>query len=580
MSDSDIDLPGIDDFELPGLTPRKETPEEKPSDSDSELEQALKSVETKFQRPATTAETQKKPSESGNRASTAPHKTLLKSKSSLESSHEEQKSLKSSADKRSNDPIKDLEQRIAEIQKQTKDELEEEKQKLQKTYEESTQQTKQRLQAAYEVKKQMYEQQISELEQSRQIYEKIEGLADSVSFNSNLLNSLSKQLAEQKETQDVNKSQKILNLERSIQETEKRISQQEKEVQTQKQEVQDQLKSLEKSEGESKKLFLEQQAQIAKEKEYIYEFFKTIKEKEHTNKQEYEFKLEKIKAEQESLEKKKQNLEEEKMTQLENIKLQEEILEKKEKENQKQISNLRKEISDLKHRLEETRSKNSGLEEDYNKRLSGVEDREKDLYKKLETLNKQKHEVHIQRQEFDREIYKIHQLSLELHNQSEVIGRSKTENEKEKAELSRIQREVENINSTAEAEMSAARDLSKSLSYEVKTYERMRCMLVQELHSSLTSQTFAEYSSHPEWNFEVYKPKYTGSSMSFNHNSYMKEMERYNGSRENLHDFIFEEQDNLLKSKLQSESQATESWANSVKSPQASKFGEHLEESS
>ncbi|CAG9320130.1 unnamed protein product [Blepharisma stoltei] len=560
------------------------------SDSFSDLENILAEEEMKAKEPAKNAEASKnehKHQKYEQRAGTAPEKkgkTLLKGRSSLESAPEDgdypvkeiRRSIISEDDRGSiifmsadvtqdkikvnADPLKDLEERIAKLDQEIKDEVEEDRKRLIKYNQDEIERKKLEFATSLELKKKMYEEQLKELENSKRYYEKLEMLADSINFNSNLINSVSLKLQDKKEDHEREKSHRLVELENTIKQREENIISQERDVESIKQSLQEEIKFFEKSEEEKRKMFDEEQAQIKKEREHLFEFYKMLMEQEKSKKQEIEVERIKLKALSEGFSKQQGKLSIELTSKLEDLKTREDILEKNHEETLKTIEKERKLLSEKKLKLEENRSQISSIESEYQRKLSSVEQREREIQEEINKVFKQKQMLEIEQSEFENEVYRIHQLSLELHNQSEVIASAKIELEREKQELAKIQMEVENLQSQAKNDFSASKELNREIQLQMKTYERMRCSLVQEMHSTTISQSFLDISNIQPIDvyFEPKRASRIEPKRSFNSSSYIKDLAAYDEERINTHEYINSQQSSLAASRKEFEGFRTE----------------------
>ena len=385
------------------------------------------------------------------------------------------------------DPTKSIEERIAELRESTKSDLEKEKEELAQIAQEKIQEKKKFIQESLDVKKKMFEQELKELEDIRNSYQKMEALADNLGFNTNLLNNLSQKISDTKEVEDYAKSDKLVQFERSLEEREARLVSQELQLDRDKLTVQEHLEIISKMEADRKIRFEEEEKQLKFEKDKIYAIFSLVSQQGLEKKQEIIRESQKVKAQQDSLMKRKDELRNGVDFRLQQLSEYQELIIQKHEETLKLINQERRQLSEKRERIEEARRETSGFEEKINQQSEVIEKREQELNHQVEELIKSKNLLESHRGILEGEMQALHQLSLKLHSQSEEISKSKEQLEYETNYLLKLEEETENLKISSKHEMVAAKEYCRQLDQQMRTYEKMSVNLIQDLHNDIVT---------------------------------------------------------------------------------------------
>lgn len=385
------------------------------------------------------------------------------------------------------DPTLSIEERIRELKESTRQEVEQEKVELSQSNYEKILKTRQNFAESLELKKKLYEQELNDLERIKASYEKMESLTDNLGFNTNLLNNISQKISERKEENEYAKSGKLIDFERKLEERETRVLALEKQLEREKISVQDALENLFRMETSRRVRFEQEEKQIGEEKAKIYSIFQLISQQTQEKKQEILKDTQKIKFQQESLSKRNCEIRNGVDLKLQNLTEYEELLIQKHEETLKLVNQERRQLSEKREKLGESKREVSVFEEKIKQQSEIVEKRESELNYEVEELIRNKNVLESQRAMLESEMQTVHQLSLKLHSQSEDISKSKEQLEYEAVYLAKLEEDTENLKASSQHEMQTAKEYCKQLDQQMKTYEKMSVNLIQDLHSSIVT---------------------------------------------------------------------------------------------
>ena len=404
------------------------------------------------------------------------------------SSKEEQSKYDLSQDEISD--VNMIETSIKALKESTKLEIESQKLELEAFNKERILEKKQKYNEMLDLKKRLYEEELKEIENIQISYQKMEALADNLGFNTNLLNSISQKLRDTKENEENTKNSKILDFEKSLKERELRILSQEQQLEKNKIHVQENSENLLKIETERRNAFEQEEKKIKAEKEKLYQTFQLITQELQGKKQEIVKETHKIKILQENLAKRKEEVRKGVSSKLKQLEDFEELMISKHEETLRMINQERRQISEKREKIEDTRREIKIFEEKINSQTMIIERREHELNLEVEELIKNKNLLENQRALLENEMQSMHQLSLKLHTQSEEISRSKELLETETQYLMKMEEETETLKASSRNELSTAKEFCKQLDLKMKTYEKMSVNLIQDMHSSIIGNRY------------------------------------------------------------------------------------------
>lgn len=385
------------------------------------------------------------------------------------------------------DPIVSLKNQIEDVKKSKQEDLERQNNELSQFHEKTISERKQRLKESREETKERYETELKDLENIKISYGKMQNLADSLGFNTNLLNNLSLKLNETKEVEETGKYTKLVQFEKTLQEREARILSKEQQVERDCLILQEKFENVAREENEIRGKYESEQDRIRTEKEKIFQVFQLIQKQIHEKKQDLVKETHKIKMQQESLAKRKDQVRKGVNARLQELQDYEDLMIQKHEETLKLINLERRQMSEKRDRLEEIRNETQVFEEKISQNTAIIERREQELNLEVEDLMKNKNAIEIQRAHLESEMQNMHLLSVKLHNQSEGISKSKEQLEVETNSLSKQEEDVENMKVYSKHELLTAKETWKQLEQQMRTFERMSVNLIQDISPDTSS---------------------------------------------------------------------------------------------
>jgi hypothetical protein len=387
----------------------------------------------------------------------------------------------------SEDPvISSLEIEIKDIKKFTEKQLEKEKSKILLKNQKILTNIKKEYQETIELTRKLYDDQLLELQNVKNSFEKIQTISDNLGFSTNLLDGISQELVRNKEDMELHKALKYEKQEKDLNEREKSIFDREQKLERELLDVQENLDSFKKQENEMREYYELEKAKVRQEIQNVHSIYLVIKAEINEKKQETLKEAHKIKVMQDDLEKRREQVNKGVGSRLKELEDFEELLILKHEETLKMINIERRQLSEKRDKLEEKKRENLVFEEKLRQNTNIVENREIDINLAIDELLKNKNIIEIQRATLEAEMQNMHKLSLKLHAQSENISKSKEQLEAEFNLLSKQEEDVENMKNYSKNEMLNAKESSKSLEQQLRTFERMSLNLIQDLNPALT----------------------------------------------------------------------------------------------
>ncbi|OMJ77075.1 hypothetical protein SteCoe_23427 [Stentor coeruleus] len=385
------------------------------------------------------------------------------------------------------DPITSLKNQIEDVRKRKQEDLERQNNELSQFHEKTITERNQRSKELREEIKERYETELKDLENMKISYSKMQNLTDSLGFNTNLLNNLSLKLNETKEVEETGKYTKLVQFEKTLQEREARILNKEQQVERDFLILQEKFENAGREENEIRGKYESEQGRIRAEKEKIFQVFQMIQKQIHEKKQDLVKETHKIKMQQESLAKRKDQVRKGVSARLQELQDYEDLMIQKHEETIKLINLERRQMSEKRDRLEEIRNETRVFEEKISKNTAIIERREQELNLEVEDLMKSKNAIEIQRAHLESEMQSMHLLSVKLHNQSEGISKSKEQLEIESNSLIKQEEDVENMKVYSKHELLTAKETWKQLEQQMRTFERMSVNLIQDISPDTSS---------------------------------------------------------------------------------------------
>lgn len=382
------------------------------------------------------------------------------------------------------DNFKSIEDRINYIRDQQKQELDSQKAEFLEHKGEIFQEKQKFYSDSLELQKREYDEQIRELQTIKDNYEKMQKIADTLGFSTNLLDNISQQLIKDKEDTEASRENKFERMEKVLEEREKAIFDREQKLDRELVDIQDSLDSIKRQENEMREYFESEKKRVVQENEKVHSIYLMILAEINEKKQEAAKETHKIKVMKETLEKRKEQVNQGVGSRLKELEDIEDTLIAKHEETLKMINIERRQLSEKREKLEEKRMENQIFEDKVKQNTAIVERKEAEINSAVEELIRSKNNLEIQRATLEAEMQNLHKLSLKLHAQSENISKSKEQMEAEFNMLSKQEEDVENMKNYSRHEMISAKETWKSLEQQMRTFERMSVNLLQDLNPS------------------------------------------------------------------------------------------------
>ena len=382
------------------------------------------------------------------------------------------------------DEFQPIEKKIKQTRERAQKELEKIKSELSTRNHHESQKIKSIKAETLEIQRKEYDDQLKELQNVQESYEKIQNLSDNLGFSTTLLDAISQQLVKNKEDIEVSKNFKYEKKEKELEDRERNLMDQENKLERESLDCQESLESFRKQENELREYYDVEKKRVLTEIEKVHSVYLMINAEINEKKQEMAKESHKIKVMRDALEKRKEQVSKgvgNRLKELEDIEV---LIVAKHEETLKMINLERRQISEKREKLEEKKRENLIFEEKLRQNSAIVERKESDINLAIEELLKNKNTLELQRSSLESEMQNMHKLSLKLHGQSEHISKSKEQLEAEFNILVKQDEDVENMRNYSRHEMLNAKETWKSLEQQLRTFERMSVSLIQELNPS------------------------------------------------------------------------------------------------
>ncbi|CAG9331033.1 unnamed protein product [Blepharisma stoltei] len=403
------------------------------------------------------------------------------------------------------------------------------------------------------------------LETSRRQQEKLLSLSQIISKNTQTITDLAQQFTRDKNYSENIKEQEFVVKEKSLDQRQNKINLIADQIEQEKQKFLNRKKNAEEAEEQRRNMIWQEKEHLKSELEKLERFQEEMKEFEREQKKNLSLEQHKVNLAREEHER------EEKMM-WEEVELQEKSLYEKELEveNEKNqaISEIQQEKSSIQVQLSSIDNfvKNiSNLNLDLNYRSKICEEKEKDLDFEVNYNRKQKEELERNKEEFNVEAQKVHELSIEIGRQTENIVFMREELSNVKLELNRKKQEALNFLSTSKMEKLKTEQKTKELLTRMRSFENIRFSSTRTIEIPKLEPIDTGVLSRP-----VSPRKSRGSlteRSTFRASEYLKDIEKYVKDQHEFHSYLHEENNDLLAGKILYEGSFTESLSASIQLP-------------
>lgn len=209
------------------------------------------------------------------------------------------------------------------------------------------------------------------------------------------------------------------------------------------------------------------------------------------------------------------------------------------------------------------------LNQDLGYRSKMIDEKTKEIQYELEMNSKIKEQLSQNRQEFNYEAQKVHELSVEMSRQTENIMTSREELHKTKEDLERSKETAYSVLARSKTEKLRVESKTKDLLYRMNSFEKLKLndkadIVIPKLE---TIDLDLLLKKRPSLN----STKATTMKNQFKASEYLKEIEVYSKSREEFQDYLTNENNKLLNSKITYETGLTRSLNGSLRLSQSSR---------
>lgn len=536
-------------------------------------------------------------SSAGTRPSTAEPKSLLKTRNSLDSATEEKpgdvvkqvvrearivESVKSPTVPDIDTSLHDSGQPFAfainppfemadealkaqDLVKAEQERSKQERAELEKHYKEEQERRERQFEADLKRERQSFEQRLTEAARTTGTKD----LSGQLNSQQEMLALLQDQLSRTHQAQDEKKTQELEARERSLVNQEQRLFRQAQMLEQDKQRLLSLMQQLETSEAERKQVFDSEQESLRLDREQLKNFQKMLTGLEAQRKAENAIERQKLDLMREQLEREREQMQEDLEARENDISLKETLLEQKRDELFRQIKDERAKLQKKSAQVDSAKQRIDTLELEIMNRLQRIEDQERNVKAEWERAERAKEAVDTEKREFEETAQKVHMLSLDIHRETESMAGAKAEIERERNEIEQMRYDAQVITEQAKSEIQRVENARKDLILQQKRYEEMRVDLVSDMHvrhKSTVPQSALESDAKFELT-DLKRQQPTQKRPVFSAATYLKDLEAFDRARTEFTSYITDENQRLLRTKLEMETGYSESLAASSRPP-------------
>jgi hypothetical protein len=526
-------------------------------------------------------------SSAGSRPSTGEPKSLLKQRNSLESDKDERPDVFKQVvretrfveevrtppahnldDSHQSDPpyyLGGYEQKLQEMMKLERDRAELDRQRQDQLHKEELERREKQFEVNLQRERKTFDKRLAEAGSSTDI----KSFKDQLTSQQDILGALQEQLTRAHQTQDTKKTQELDLRESNLKQQEQRLIRQAEMLEQDKQRLLGFMQQLEQSEAERRLIFETEQETLRADRDQLRNFQRMLIDHEKQRKSENAIERQKLDMIREQLEREKDQIQEELDVKEKDLSLKETLLEQKREELFRQVKEERLKLQRKASSVDNTKQKIDSLELEIMGRLQRIDEHERNSKVDWEKAERTKDALEQEKREFEETAQKVHMLSLDIHRETEAMAASKADIERERDEVEQVRYEAQMMAEQAKAELHRAEQARRDLLLQQRRYEEMRVGLVSDLHvrhKSATPQPLKTFEAKFE-PAEFKRPQPSQRRSSFSAAAYLKGLGDFDRARTDFNSYITDENQRLLRTKLEMETGFSESLAASSRPP-------------
>lgn len=389
-------------------------------------------------------------------------------------------------------------------------------------------------------------------------------LREQLNAQQDMLVLLQEQLTRTNQAQEDKKVNDLDLRERNLVQQEQRLFRQAQMLEQDKQRLLSLMQQLEQSEAERRTIFEAEQETLRLDRDQLRNFQKMLVEHDKQRKSENAIERQKLDLMREQLERERDQIQEELEGREKDLSLKETLLEQKRDELFRQIKDERLKLQKKSSLIDGSKVRFETLELEIMSRIQRIEEQERNSKGDWEKAERTREALENEKRDFDETAEKVRMLSLEIQRETEVMVSAKDEIERERAEIEQMRYEAQVMAEQGKAEHYRAEMAKKDLLLQQKRYEEMRVELVSDMHvrhkSAIAPPSYKEFETKFE-PIEVKRQQPTQKRPNFTATSYLKDLEQFDRARSDFTSYITDENQRLLRTKLEMETGFTESLA-------------------
>lgn len=411
------------------------------------------------------------------------------------------------------------------------------------------------------------------LEASMKHQNEIASIAGAVSNNAENLQSIIKQFNREKDYESQFKLEEIQAKERLLEEREKRILNQNQLLGKEKERVAERMSQYRQMEESRMKLIAQEKDILQKDREGLERLQEQLIEQDRQRKQELAIEQYKMNLLKETLEREAFAIQEEAREKESELIRGEETLETKRIEAHIELSQERNQINQEIARIENIQRNSGTIELEITKRILSAEEALKKIDQEKKNVKKSMENLERERNIFEKEAQKVHNLSLSINSEIEFLSQIREELNKEKEQVDQMKHQALNCLSSTQTESNRILSMKNDLQNRIKTYDNIKNGPIElKVPPKLPESLVEKYQDIEDSVSKVIKPSLPRRP-AFKAADYLKEINDIMKSQEEMHNFVTHESSQLVRNKLEQETGFTESMLASLRGGSSDSLG-------
>lgn len=422
-----------------------------------------------------------------------------------------------------------------------------------------------------EAQRRLHETQIASLEAVIKHQESLGTLAAAITANADTLNSLSTKFQHEKSFDEQLKIQELTSKQKALTQLEQRLLAQQQTMELDKQHMMTVLKRMQEEDATKAALLESEREQLRKDREQLHSLQELLRDQDRSRKEEVMLERQKVSMLRESLAREHTTKMQEVAEQLSELKLKQNLLDQQRAEMETEDLANRTLLQQKFAQLESIRTQINEMESKAARKVMEADDREKAAGVEWERAQRGLTALQADKNQLEEQARKLHDVSLAVQAKSLEIAQVREDLDKEKEEVMRLRQEAQSMLVGARGEQSRMEARRRELEQSARSIELLRYDVVRKLdtplpvHREVSTPPIQELHQRLQDIADMKRPKTSsGWRPTFAASEYMRELQKLDKERGEVHAYATAESQLLLRTKLELETKFSDSLAASI----------------